>query len=119
MLDALDGELLLMAGDARADLRQLKEITAGVRNLFGLVTTPNSEPARVNCTAGALRFTQEQAGVAALIDATSSTVVGQDHLYLDAETIDVRLPPSPKGVHLRLTAPVAVRGPLAAPAIQV
>ena len=57
MLDALDGELLLMAGDARADLRQLKEITAGVRNLFGLVTTPNSELARVNCAAGALRLT--------------------------------------------------------------
>jgi hypothetical protein len=43
MLDALDGELLLMAEDARADLRHLQRITPGVRNLFGLVTTPNSE----------------------------------------------------------------------------
>ena len=57
MLDALDGELLLMAEDARADLRHLQKITPGVRNLFGLVTTPNSELARVNCAAGALRLT--------------------------------------------------------------
>jgi uncharacterized protein involved in outer membrane biogenesis len=119
MLDALDGELLLLAEGARADLHHLQKMTPGVQDLFGLVTTPNSELARVNCAAGALRFTRGRADVAALIDAASSTVVGQGSLDLDAKTIDVRLTPSPKGVHLRLTAPVAVRGPLAAPAIQV
>jgi hypothetical protein len=60
--------------------------------------------ARVNCAAGALRFSSGQADVAALIDAASSTVVGQGRLDLGAQTIDVRLTPNPKGVHPRISA---------------
>jgi hypothetical protein len=119
MLDALDGELLLLAEDAHADLRHLQKMTPGVQDLFGLLTTPKSELAQVNCAAAALRFTKGRATIAALIDAASSTVVGQGGLDLDAGTIDVRLTPSPKGVHLRLAAPVTVRGPLATPDIRV
>jgi hypothetical protein len=67
-------------------------------------STIRNRLARVNCAAGALRFSPGQADVAALIDAASSTVVGQGRLDLDAHTIDVRLTPSPKGVHPQISA---------------
>jgi hypothetical protein len=119
MLEALSGELLLLAQDGRADLSALDRMTPGVQDLWGLLATPQSRLARINCALGVLQFERGRADIAALIDSANSTVVGHGSLDLDVGTIDLRLDPSPKGVHLRVAAPVVIDGELAHPDIRV
>ncbi len=119
LVHSLAGTIVLLVENAEADLTQLDRLTPGVRNLFGQLARPNAQLARVNCGLAAFDFEGGRTQVRGLVDSQDSTVVAGGTLDLGAETIELRLVPDPKGVHLKVSAPVVIQGPLASPDVRV
>jgi hypothetical protein len=84
-------------------------------NLFGLLTRPNADSAELNCGLAAFDFQGGRTKVNVLVDTPVSTVVAEGDLDLGAETLNIRVSPDAKGVHLKVAAPVVIQGPLASP----
>lgn len=112
---SLNGKLLFLIERAKADLRQLDRLTPGVANLFGQLASPKAKSATMNCGLAAFDFQGGKTEVHILVDSPVSTVVAHGDLDLGAETLNVRVTPHAKGVHLKIAAPVVIHGPLASP----
>ena len=119
LMRSLGGTVLLLVEEAEADLTQMDRLTPGVRNLFGQLARPNARLARVNCGLAAFDFEGGRTRVRGLVDSQDSTVVASGTLDLGEETIELRLVPDPKGVHLKVSAPVVIQGPLVSPHVRV
>ena len=115
VMGSLDGKVLTVWDDAKADVKGLDRLIGGAGALLGQLVKPKDELAVVNCGVLSLTFEQGQGRVEGLFDTRYSTVVAKGDLDLRTETVALRVQPKSKGVTLSVAAPVNVKGPLADP----
>ena len=119
MAAALKGKVAFLIENAEADVKGMDRLVGGVNALVGQLVTPNEKLAKVNCGLAALDFAGGRSQVKGLLDTPYSTVVAQGELDLGAETISLRVSPTPKGVTLSVASPVSIQGSLRAPVVEV
>ena len=119
VMGSLDGKVLSVWDEARADVKSLDRLIGGAGALLGQMVTPKDELAMVNCGVLSVNFEQGQGHVEGLFDTEYSTVVAKGDLDLRAETVALRVKPKSKGVTLSVAAPVIVQGPLAGPSVSL
>ena len=113
----LDGQVQLLMGEGRANLRGLEGVVGGIGTALGTLLNPGDEWSVVNCIA--LRFPVKKGLATAdlmLFDSRFATVGGEGTINLDNETLDLTVTPRAKAaVTLSVSAPVHVGGTLLHP----
>jgi len=115
----LDGKVLALLSDGKANIKGMDRLLGGSKALLGQLVTPGEALARVNCAVAEIRFERGKGQLQSLLDTQYSTVVGSGEIDLAAEVVKVRVEPKAKGVTLSIATPVVVEGPLSAPNFRV
>jgi hypothetical protein len=129
LMAGLDGQLLMVSGEGRVNNRSFGYLGADLmEQVFGLFTPAGKKDAStpINCFVGRIDVDDGLANISKLIiDTPTMSVVGEGHVNLETEQLDLAIHTVPKrgvrGVSLNLgeLVPFRLSGTLARPALAV
>jgi uncharacterized protein involved in outer membrane biogenesis len=116
---ALEGELLFLMKDGKADVRVLDTVVGGLSSLLGQLVARDRQLADLRCGLLELKFVRGTVKTQAIVDTDRSLVVVTGDIDLDKERLNLLAEPKGKGVTLGVATPIRIHGPLAAPKLEL
>ncbi len=112
----LAGEVRLVIGRGRAQLRAMDTLVGGLSTLTGQLLEAGADDTLLNCAIADFGIDRGVASARVLlVDSAASTVRGDGRIDLGREVVDLTFTPRPKKPTLTVAVPVHVRGALREP----
>ena len=116
IMGSLNGEARVLMGDGRARTQAFDMIMGGLTTVMGTLFSGQQEWTVINCIASDFLVEGRIATSRAMIlDSEHSTVISEGSVDLGAETLALKVTPSPKVATLNVAVPVNIGGTLAEP----
>ena len=120
IMGTLDGHARLLMGEGQLRATGFDVFVGGLSGIVGGLFSQDTEWTPLNCLASDFAFADGVAtNRALLIDTDKILVTGEGEINLGTEVLDLKISPRAKSPTLTISAPVRIRGTLAAPEIGV